>query len=431
MDSPQSPGGNSRRQGRNVSQPLVRRTTRGPLDAIDGPLAESVTSPSITSPLEDVSPAVSTEDLQPNPQLPEPALTERTKTEVNVGFLLDPNIYHALLTDDVHPAFLSSDQQPPPQARLEELLQPGHFRRAADAAAKELLRCDRTEADSILPLLYTRLACLVLISRSDIAALEATPLAEFLARNTPGARDCLPHVPWELRLLIVRLQALGTADGGRRCIMSLYSLASETRAMIRQALDYGNERERQVWSDRLHDLGLRVADALVEMGELETVERHLDTLIESDTDEIAYRKALLRIRLGNIVGARRCLENVHDGSRREALSALLITADGEYTKSISLWRQLVDRNQDYALSANNLAACMLYTGHITEARQILEQLADERPGLAASLFNLSTVYELCTERAGERKDMLAQRLATKQPSAAVGGWEKTNFDLKL
>ncbi len=45
------------------------------------------------------------------------------------------------------------------------------------------------------------------------------------------------------------------------------------------------------------------------------------------------------------------------------------------------------------------------------------------------LFNLATMYELCTDRSKTLKQRLAQRVADLEPSAQ--GWEKTNADFKL
>ncbi len=45
------------------------------------------------------------------------------------------------------------------------------------------------------------------------------------------------------------------------------------------------------------------------------------------------------------------------------------------------------------------------------------------------LFNLTTIYELCTDRPRTLKLELAQRVADMEPS--VKGWEKTNADFKL
>lgn len=45
------------------------------------------------------------------------------------------------------------------------------------------------------------------------------------------------------------------------------------------------------------------------------------------------------------------------------------------------------------------------------------------------LFNLSTMYELCTDRAKSLKTRLAERVANREPNPH--GWEKTNADFKL
>lgn len=45
------------------------------------------------------------------------------------------------------------------------------------------------------------------------------------------------------------------------------------------------------------------------------------------------------------------------------------------------------------------------------------------------LFNLTTMYELATDRAKGLKTRLAERVAALEPSAQ--GWEKTNADFKL
>lgn len=45
------------------------------------------------------------------------------------------------------------------------------------------------------------------------------------------------------------------------------------------------------------------------------------------------------------------------------------------------------------------------------------------------LFNLSTMYELCTDRAKQLKMSLAEQVADIGPT--VHGWEKTNADFKL
>lgn len=254
-------------------------------------------------------------------------------------------------------------------------------------------------------------------------------MIEFLARNSPGAPDVLPLVPWDLRLLLVRLQAVGASDGGRRGVMALYGLASEVRSQLRVARKNESDVEVGTWSGRLDDLGLRVCDALVEMGELETAARHLETLHNTDEDELAYRKALLRIRVGDISGAGQCADRLTNDMWKQTIKAVIDIADGDF--SAESWQSLIDAYPSHELFAQNAAVSLLYTGHIVSARELLEDLTERLPMFPTLLFNLSTIYELCSERAVEDKTALAAKAAFKNPAPDSGGWERGNYEFKL
>ena len=392
------------------------------------PLANPPRSPSLASPSDAASSRLSAE-------LPgltsEPEFSEKATTSVDLRFLKDPSGYHSLGTEDIPETFLNPQNQPPLDTPLQDLLQHGHFRRAAGAALIELSQCPPDDARPILQLLYTRLACLVLISRADLASVEAATLTDFLARNPPWAADVVPLIPWDLRLLLVRLQSIGAADGGRRGVMALYALAAEVRLRINEAREAGNDAELSLWSVRLNDLGLRVTDTLVEMGELETATRHLDTLSDVNVDELAYRKALLRLRVGDVAGAQHSVDKIHGAVRKAALEALLEVANGHYPEAVEKWRSRVDQDQNDALFGSNLAVGLLYTDKIAEARQVFEGMAESLSAFPGLLFNLGTIYELCTEHALERKADLAGTMANKVPTPASGGWERSNFEFKL
>jgi len=213
--------------------------------------------------------------------------------------------------------------------------------------------------------------------------------------------------------------------------MALYALSAEVRSHLKEARPSQDEIAISTWSARLTDLGLRVADTLVEMGELETATRHLDTLTAADADEIHTRKTLLRIRVGDVAAAKKSVPGIADGTRKDMLNALLKTADGNVDEATSVWKSLADAHPDDQLLAQNLAVSLLYTGRIAEARSVFESLVRDSPAFFALLFNLSTVYELCTERALERKGGLSEHLASKTPQAASGGWERNVTDFKL
>ena len=363
-------------------------------------------------------------------QPPELDIDEKTIPPVDLSFLKLSSNYHQLDTEDIPEAFLTSSNQPEQDTALVDLLQEGHFRRAAGAAVVQLFQCSLEDTKRILQLLYTRLACLVLIARPDLAAAEGAALTDFLARNPPGAAELVPFIPWELRLLLVRLQSIIAADSGRRGVMSLYSLAGEVRSHISDATEAGNEAQVSLWADRLADLGLRVADTLVEMGELETATRHLDSLVGVDGDQLAYRKALLRLRVGDVAGAQVSISRIQDPIRKLALDDLLHIANGAASAAVEKWQSREKEDND-ALFASNLAVGLLYTGRIAQARQIFEELVQNAPTFPGLLFNLGTVYELCTEQALQRKAETVAIVASKPPHPISGGWEKPNFDFKL
>lgn len=68
----------------------------------------------------------------------------------------------------------------------------------------------------------------------------------------------------------------------------------------------------------------------------------------------------------------------------------------------------------------------------TQARTILSSLVDDSHSFHALTFNLSTVYELCTDRSRALKIGLAERVAEiKISEQGMVGWEKVNGDFKL
>ncbi|CAK1360413.1 unnamed protein product [Cercospora beticola] len=431
MESPRSsPSGSVRRHTRNISHPTPQRATRGPLEpATDDPLADASTGPPAR---EIVSPTPSAEDNKPStPQIAAPVVNQNVRPNVDLRFLQDRQIYHSVTTEDVPSAFLNSSHRPPVDTSLPQLIQDGHFRRAAEFALRSLLQSPPTAASQIFHLLYTRLACLILVSRPDIAAAEAIPLFELTSRSAPGSQQIVDLIPWDLRLLLVRLQTIGAVDGGRRGIMALYALASEVRANIRLAQKDGDDSAIELWNTRLRDLGLRVSDALVEMGELESAIRHLDTLPDVEADELSFRKAILRTRVGDVAAAQRCASVIQDDMKRREIETLLKVADGDHDSALASWQALVEDFPGREHFALNAAVSLLYIGQIASARIMLERLTREVPAFSTVLFNLSTVYELCTERAPEKKAALIQQAATHQPNPASGGWERATFEFKL
>lgn len=64
-----------------------------------------------------------------------------------------------------------------------------------------------------------------------------------------------------------------------------------------------------------------------------------------------------------------------------------------------------------------------------EGRALLEGMVDAGRSSHTLLFNLTTMYELCTERARSLKVRLSEKVAAMEETN--DGWEKTNADFKL
>ena len=302
-----------------------------------------------------------------------------------------------------------------------------------------------------------RLACLLLLGAPALAAAEARALGDLHAPDYhDGAGRCL--LPWELRVLATRLRA-GGADGDvRSSVEGYYDLAADARRGVVQAARGGAQgrAERQLWERRLRDLGVRVANGLVEVGEWQGARRHLETLrsrgpskneddpASEEEGLIQARLALLGLRIGDVEGARRALEGAGGAAPAhayaEAIRPVLSAAEGNYSSAAAQLRAARAGHEDGAgggggggggdaLAAQNRAVCALYTGRLGEARELLEALAERGIGARALLFNLTTVYELCTERSRALKEELAERVAGWEGS--VMGWERRTADFKL
>lgn len=348
------------------------------------------------------------------------------------SFLQDPHAYHALPATQVPPAFVNTPSLPSAASPLDSLLLSGHYRLAAVAAARNLVTAPSpTDCDTLFHLLHVRLACLCLISEHALAAQESKVLGDL---NSAFYRHPLTDahlVPWDLRLLVVRLAALGYGEW-RKGIMGYYELARECRENIVRA---DSDDDKALWRNRLRDCGIRVANVLVEMGDLEGAGRHLGTISDPPgSRDVLLMETLVWLRVGDIDAARRCLSSASavgsDDVAHGTLEALIQLADSDYKSAASSFHDLHEKYPADAMVTQNLAVSLLYTGRISEAKQLLTELVDESPPFHSLVFNLSTIFELCTERNKDKKVALAEKLATRKVDGSVG-WEIGSADFKL
>ncbi|KAJ6105705.1 hypothetical protein N7512_009222 [Penicillium capsulatum] len=333
---------------------------------------------------------------------------------------------------------------------LERVLAEGRFLVAAHFTAAILTSSLITSTDTklIFALFYTRLASLELSGNTVLAAQESKALEDLtsafyyidsgLASPKEESQPDRIHehfprhiVPWPLRVLAVRLQSIGFGDP-RRSIGGLYEIGLEARREIMSS--DSSDDARELWKDRLTDLGIRSVNALIEMGDLDAAKRSLESLrtpvAESETTKM--RKALLFLRIGDLDAAEQVFGDSQDSKEAALLRPLLSMSDGRYNNAVAEWRALHEdgHRADGALVAQNLAVCLLYAGNLDEARQILESQVAANNSFGSLIFNLSTVYELCSDNAGQLKGQLAATMSG-QPISGQTNLDRPNADFKL
>ncbi|ROW04548.1 hypothetical protein VMCG_04964 [Cytospora schulzeri] len=430
-----------------------RSSTKGPLDVDDDPLNPPRSplpqvanrlipsrplsrqgSPRLPSPRRPGDRPRSSRSPDPR-RFTSPARSPAISAPKDFSYLLRPEIYQPLTPTAIPPPFRNSTRQPAPDTPIAELLAHGHFRAAAIAAVQALTGSGTggaqqapspTDHARIFELLYVRLSCLTLIDATQVAAQEVRALEDvnsaFYMDDISGAH----LVPWDLRVLVVRLQAMGFGDP-RRAVMSYYDLAREARARVAEALAGHDNSASEVWKDRLVELGVKVAGALVEMDDLAGAKDHLAGLRDRPDGKLSMAKALLWLHLGDTAAARRCVQEGDSGER--VVTALCAVADGEYEAALAMWKELNEEMDGDEMVAVNLAVCLLYTGKMEEGKEILEGLVASGLSSHTLLFNLTTMYELCTDRSKAEKGKLAEKVAGMEPTPR--GWEKSNADFKL
>ena len=363
---------------------------------IDSPLApDAPTSPPKSSVAE-----VAKTPLPTSPPEAAPSTTSiLSKPAKDLSFLLHPQIYHAL-----PPPFISASAPVSPSTPIQELLTQHNYHAAAAFAVTRLTSLPHPLPSEIFSLLYVRYVSLILLNHTDIATQEAKALGDI---NSPFYRDdstgtCI--LQWELRVLVVRLQ--GRGPGG------YYDLGRDARKA------YGiseSEEEKQVWKERLRELGIYVANALIEEGDLAGAARHVRFLKQKDepdnNDLWNQRLALLYLRLGDIDAAERLLLLLLVNSsllpitqgKNNTLKSIFSICAGQYHSAIPPHDT---QSPTDTIQTSNLALTRFYTGHVDETIVLLEKLIIEQGRWRREIvFNLATCFELTGERRmKERKE---------------------------
>jgi trafficking protein particle complex subunit 12 len=371
--------------------------------------------------------------------------------------VLEPSIYHPLSQLEVPAPF----RRPFPQLstassnvtdalnQLDQLLAHCDYLRAAHLAGLVLVSglVKPTDQRTIFRLLSIRYSCLELSGNVLLAAQESKSLEDLGSTFyyvEPPHPESPPEeiterpppkhiIPFHLRIQALRLQSIGFSDP-RRGVSSLYDLGAECREHL--STPSLAEDERVLWTSRLQEVGFRVINALIEMGDIDCARRTMNANNPRSQQELslwALRKVTLCLRMGLVSEAQTLIDTIEcPPSQKAILLSQIAIAEERFDKAAELLQQ-PNVESDKALAAlakQNLAVVHLYRGNIQQAKELLESLVDDGHSFQTLTINLATVYDLTTDKARESKLSLADKIADyeKQEQKAR---PFTNSDFKL
>ena len=447
---------------------LPRRTTKGPLDAPEDPLA--VPPAASQQPLSPQNEASDPFARVPTPQRPVMSRQEKapavesapSEEQRDLSFLLDSSIYHALSQVEVPGPFRKPLLPPPDQQQslntvlqqLNSLLSACDFLRAAQLAGSILISgiVRPTDAKTIFRLLEIRYSCLELSGNSLMAAQEAKALEDLssdfyydddIGPEKEAEEEALDGRPrklpqhimgFSLRLQALRLQSIGFADP-RRGVSSLYDVGMECREHLSSSSK--SPEQRKLWAERLREISIRVVNALIEMGDLDAAARTLQSLKPDKEENQALwlsRMVLLKIKAGDVSGAQRYLESpVLTPQTKPMLEAIFAIAEGRNDDAA---RILSDNKASAepaveALVRQNLAVAYLYRGEIRHARGLLEDLVVAGNSFQTLTINLATIFDLTSDKAQDLKASMISRIVGHQKDEDSQIRSYLNADFKL
>lgn len=290
-------------------------------------------------------------------------------------------------------------------------------------ARDRLVSCNPADLILVLDLWSLRLSSLARLRLYNQTSAECTNLFAVLnAIEPPSARAYLfDHVlPFELEVMHARLKYWAGDPMGYLDI--LYALLKKCKLRARSSKSEGDDTSLSMWLERAARMCLIIASQMIEMKDFTAATKLLEPLFAQRTGQqpSAIRSAVGRIYLqsGYLTQAAAHFAAV-DGDAgapqtlKDMNAALLACAEGNWTRADELLRALVQAEPDNFVAINNLSVALLSQGKLKEGIEVLEAALHSSPSAVVVaepyLFNLSTLYELHSATAVEKKrDLLIE-----------------------
>ncbi|KAI9451686.1 hypothetical protein BJY52DRAFT_91219 [Lactarius psammicola] len=303
------------------------------------------------------------------------------------------------------------------------LVMTNSWRALARMARDRIVQADPEDLPLVLNLWSLRLSSLARLRLFNQVSAEVTNLFGALASIVPptARTHVLEHVlPFELDVIHARVKYwAGDAHGYTDALGALL------RRCRRRARAARLDADRQMWVERGARVGLIAASQFIETKDFAAATALLEPLVARDQPEPA--SAELRAALGRVYLQAGQLDRAEahfaavaaDAGAPESTKALnaafLASARGEWEAASVILRELFAQDDANYAAVNNLAVALLGQGKLKEGIEVLEAALETSPSTLAMaepfLFNLSTLYELRSSIAADKKRELLVEVA--------------------
>ncbi|KAK2463528.1 hypothetical protein APHAL10511_004279 [Amanita phalloides] len=419
-----------------------------------------------------VTPAVSPSPVidKDVPALPSTESEKEEAPELFVPALIAPSMFLPIPNTDPLTILLSKYIYPPEKRPIRDLtgdwqrndfhtlVMTNSWRALARMARDRLVTANPEDLTLILNLWYIRLSSLSRLRLFNQTSAECTNLFAVLnAIEPPDDRAWLFDniLPFELDVMHARLKYWAGDHMGY--LDALYALLHECKIKARQAgrqaaalaasrakagatltassATDGSAVTATMWKERGVRICLIMASQLMEMNDIAAATKLMEPLCQQpnyavtadgaqqdaqNTSIPALRSVVGRMYLqaGNLHMAARHFSDVAqdpsaDATMKEMNAALFACADGQWERATVILGQLLEKDADNFVAANNNAVALLGQGRVREGIAILENALKASPSSVVVaepfLFNLATLYELRYAGAIEKKrDLLVE-----------------------
>ncbi|KAG1907894.1 uncharacterized protein F5891DRAFT_997619 [Suillus fuscotomentosus] len=394
-------------------------------------LAQSVLLTSSEVPLSLPSPNVN-KDVPPPP----PSDTESEAPELYLPGLTMPTMFLPIPNTDPLNILLTKYVSPIEKRPVRDvtgewqhsdfhsMVMSNSWRALARMARDRLVTCNPEDLIRVLDLWSLRLSSLARLRLYNQTSAECTNLFAVLnATEPPSARAYLFDriLPFELEVMHARLKYWAGDPMGYLDI--LYALLKKCKLQAKISKTEGDDSSLSMWLERAARMCLIIASQMIEMKDFTAATNLLEPLFAQRTGQQpspAIRSAVGRIYLqsGYLAQAEAHFAVVEgDASVPQTLkdmnAALLACAEGNWARADELLQALVQAEPDNFVAINNLSVALLSQGKLKESIEVLESAMHSSPSAVVVaepyLFNLSTLYELHSATAAEKKrDLLIE-----------------------